>query len=59
MVNILVTLFDMKISPVFLALEVNLLQIQEMLVVSNVQVSDLFLKRFLLVVVEKLLSVAL
>jgi hypothetical protein len=56
MSNVIISLFYMKISSIFLSLEVYLLQIKQMLIVENVEGLNFILNHFLLIVFEDLSS---
>jgi len=43
MINVVVPLFDVKLSPVLLPLEVNLLHVEHMLVILNINLLNFLL----------------
>jgi hypothetical protein len=55
-INIVVPLLNVKLGPVFLPLEVDLLQVQQMLIVLHIDLLDLLLKHLRLIVLNQFVT---
>ena len=54
MINVVVSLLDVEVSPILLPLKVNVFQIKQVLIVMDIDCFYFLLNRFLLVVLQQL-----
>lgn len=59
MIYVVVPLLDVKLSPILLPLEIDLLEVEQVLIVLDVNLFDLLLEHLLLVVLDQLVPMML